>query len=820
MNDFEQRLNQSRRGNGILFCGAGFTSDCLNFTDPDHLGVTTHLLRLLNDWLEGIGATTGYQDVRNAADAARTHLGEHVLMQRLQDRFTLKQVPEGLVDVLRFPWAKIYTTNFDNGIELGLNRAGRRFTPFNNLDTPDSSAAGTPVIHLHGFAEKWGTNTFSQSCVLGGDAYLRLDAVHKWLLELKFDLERAEIVTFVGFSAKDFHLDNVFFHASGLKEKAFFVNRSCPNPDPDELMNQNRFGKVLYISRDGLASIVRDLLATTEPREPPLASYMRYTTAQPSSSVPAVKDIENLFLYGNFSAEHAYRDMFLAKSEYHVLRSNTKEILHDINTGGRIFLITGDICDGKTIFLEQIKRDLSISRPVFDLRTAYDDLLNETASILEAYPNAVLAVENCFDIKTDRLAALARNFSNGDPILLLTARDISAEGEISKLTLLKVIPTFRHVKLRRLDETESKALAELVDQIGGWVNSYGASSIEKYSFIVRSCNASMPRVLLEILKSPYVQDKYREDFNRLAHFPVKNRRAIILALYIAHIGHSVASSFLSEIFEFDAEDFINSQSALSGHPRFLRVNRGSIETVPAIGARNILAHIVEDSEIVDTIVTTLTRMSELERRTDSERHIFTQMMRYSILSSVVHDVRQHNVFFDHVSKISYFRNEPLFWLQWHMAKIAQQEFLDAEKFLENGYRQADLWDRRRTTKYNRHQLDDRKAKFLMLRARTEERKGADLFRDFRGAITIIGRLFNQKEVTHHPFETLGLIFQVFENLEHSLLGGQSQLVKKAIGEALSLATTRRDRVPDGYQARKADDALQTMRTFRNELEET
>ena len=51
---FDQRLDRARAGRGMLFCGAGFSADCLNFTDAATLGVSGELLRFFNNQLARI----------------------------------------------------------------------------------------------------------------------------------------------------------------------------------------------------------------------------------------------------------------------------------------------------------------------------------------------------------------------------------------------------------------------------------------------------------------------------------------------------------------------------------------------------------------------------------------------------------------------------------------------------------------------------------------------------------------------------------------------------------------------------------------------
>jgi hypothetical protein len=284
MSELERRLNQARNGKGILFCGAGFSADCLNFDDPGEIGTGAQLLSILNAELKALGSTCGFKDLKNAADQYEREKGEHGLMNLLCSRFKLQKVSADMVDILRFPWERIYTTNYDNGIELSLHSAGKRAIPLNNIDSQNDIRENV-VIHLHGYIDKWEIKTFRQSCVLGADSYFRLDGAKQWFDTFRLDIERAEFVAFVGFNSNDFHLNAVMFNLSALREKAFFINRVTAEPDPDIRMTQERFGQPVYIGRQGFATIIRRALASEPPKELTLASFRRYTLPNPSGSV-------------------------------------------------------------------------------------------------------------------------------------------------------------------------------------------------------------------------------------------------------------------------------------------------------------------------------------------------------------------------------------------------------------------------------------------------------------------------------------------------------------------------------------------------------
>lgn len=814
----QQLIQNGRNGSAVLFCGAGFTADCLNFEEEPTLGVTYHLLNLINAELKKAGKPAGFRDIKNAARQYKSDIGNYALMKLLKERFHINKVSSSIETILEYPWSSIYTTNYDNGIEVAMQGIQKRHTSLNNLDEPrEPTASELQIVHLHGFAEAWTSDNFERSCILDADSYRHLTGVSNWLERLRFDIERAEVVIFLGFSAADFHLSQVFFNTTGLKKKAFFINRPTPSPDMDERATQEEFGEVLYIGREELADEISQILKQDPPSDPHLTSFTRFVLPDTSQSVPPVAAIEELFVWGKVDSTHIKRDLDVNKSDYHVLRSETARITEHLEKPGAIAFIHGDICDGKSLSILGAKIRIAAGRPVFQLTNFYTDILNDVSSILAAYPNAVLVIEGCFTLREDRLKALTLLVSASQGGLILSSRSIATEAESTKFHDLKSIPSLMDIRLGKIHEQEVGHLVALIDQIAGWREFHALTASDRRIFVEKECGGILPAVLLRLLKSPYVRDVYRLEYNKLSHVDQQDKRMLIAALLIAGIGHNAPTSFLSDIFEKDCESTIKNIASQSNGLLIARVDGDFVSTIPSIGARNFVENVVDDQEIVNTTIFVLRKLQSKYGRSEFENYIFKQLMRYSILSSVVSDKDEIDRFFDNISKVEYFRQLPLFWLQWHMAMSVQLRWNKAEDYLTMGYTAADAFEKRRGDKYNRKQLNDRKAKFLAARALQTERAPGDLFRDMKEALDIVDRLMRDAELTHHPYETLMQIAQVVEAKRTNVSTDLAKILVDRLKEIIGRAKARVEVVPEGYQRGHAETALKETESLAGDL---
>ena len=111
--DLEKLKSRLSSGNAVLITGAGFSLDCKNIlgeTPPLAAGLSKKLCEYFNLDLT--------EDLKYTADVCIKYGEKEDVLEVLKNNFTLVSPSQANVQICSIPWRRIYTTNYDNSIEL------------------------------------------------------------------------------------------------------------------------------------------------------------------------------------------------------------------------------------------------------------------------------------------------------------------------------------------------------------------------------------------------------------------------------------------------------------------------------------------------------------------------------------------------------------------------------------------------------------------------------------------------------------------------------------------------------------------------------
>jgi hypothetical protein len=149
-----------------------------------------------------------------------------------------------------------------------------------------------------------------------------------------------------------------------------------------------------------------------------------------------------------------------------------------------------------------------------------------------------------------------------------------------------------------------------------------------------------------------------------------------------------------------------------------------------------------------------------------------------------------------------------------MAMVDQKRFVDARTYLKRGYTEAKAYERRTGRRYDLFQLDDRNAKFLMIRDRSEDFR-VNMIYDLREACKITERLLRRNDLTHHPFDTFVEILDFFDQVGPKFdepLRGSGRAMLERLGGVVQQHACRLD---EGFPTSRANQARDRFGAFMN-----
>ena len=180
----------------VLFLGSGFSRSSRNIQGknlPTGGELKEHFAKLL-------GVAPDDYDLPTLADAVNAD-PQVSLRDLLYETFTVAQLADGQKEVLGRPWMRIYTTNYDDSIELFYQRTGRKAPSFSYHDAKPRRLPNSTVIHLHGMIRNITDGNVLDQLILSEEAYVRQHfETSPWYDEFVRDLKVCSACYFVGYS--------------------------------------------------------------------------------------------------------------------------------------------------------------------------------------------------------------------------------------------------------------------------------------------------------------------------------------------------------------------------------------------------------------------------------------------------------------------------------------------------------------------------------------------------------------------------------------------------------------------------------------------
>lgn len=802
-NELRIAIRSALNCQAVIFLGAGASKSAKNINgDPLPVGQE----------LSDIMATDCGIDKGYSLDAMTEHYvdvkGENQLIKLLNQYLTVTQITPELETLASLPWTRIWTTNYDSAIESALKKLTVTYYSLSTVDDI-SNAQGNRrvVIHINGILERL-KNSLTSDFVLSSQSYATKNFEDsEWSVIFRNDLQRAKAFIFVGYSLADIDIARLIFNPDIYNSKIHFIDRENINPVLNAKLS--KFGKVHPIGVTGLKKLIEEEKANWIAPEY-VEEYQSFLKLEVKNELktPSDDDFYDLILQGIIN------DGFvLSQAEspnnpiYTVVRKFESDCIKHLEQPNTIAVISGSFASGKTIAIRSIGLQLAAKgHDVFLLDYAGEIAFSEIQRLCRRENDFILIIEN-YSHNLELIETFCR-YARPDCVLITSER-----SEVHELRLPALVDKIKHrdtkyYDLDILDDDEISNLSSLLSHRGLWGKRTKDSESQRKQYLKHDCNAQMQSVLIDVVKSPQVKDRLDRIVN--AFQSVENGMRVLIAFcLLKSIGEEPRVNLTAELLKLSYETF-KKISSNENTRQIVAVQSGIAQFRSSIIANAVLSSVSNSTSITD-VISECVFYAEHGKRADSYLgYISKELIRYGTLERILPEKGKRAALqnlYEGLKNIPSLRDNPQFWLQYAMSRLALGELDVARRYFSNSYSLAE-----KTNGYDTYQIDNHYCRLLLLEAE-QTTISDEAFKSANQALTILKKQV-LRENRHYPYRSVWNLEGVVKR--HSAAWTTDQ--KKAInGAVLYLIDVSKRLDPQTARSTSVVGGLQRLNKIVSEL---
>lgn len=692
--DYKDALKYIKTGESVLFVGSFFSRSAKN-TDGKNLPLPSELKQIFIDSLHESSDDFKDDSLDSTANYAQKHLTPTVYQRLLKSTFKIKKIDKKSQIISSQPWLAIFTTNYDNLIEIESLPSRKTVSPYSEVDKLESIK--NEVIHVNGAIDDLkGEPDDIHKLKLSSSDYLENSFEPSPLKQLLLSsLKSAKAIFYVGYSGKsDFDISTATYNDSSLRKKSFFIDGHNIHSKA-ELERLSLLGNDTNESSEDFAndiSQLKEAQVNNEPSHYHLLSFKEISQKinDHPNTVSLDSNLRDLVRKGFINNDLLQNDGYIVDRWTNI--SNFLLNSNDID----FFTVSSRLGNGKTVFMRALSQYISNQRHTFFYSGNPDFLFNDLSYIQEHYSDSIIFIDNMSDLRnsfTQIVAFSQKNMqfviSDRTPLLsqitatLITDFNVSEEkfSTISNLDELtyedfkkweKNLNDFHlikkdiHNKKNNVRNTykKQKTFSNIL-----LTNFHNSGIIHEYKKIIKtSSNDHMGRrlivliLMLNIINSN--SDEYNLDF--------------LMTILKMNTTHRMENSKVyTEFIDFKKRKIINSSSILAK-----ALLQGNEKEISYSERTDILIDIINNLETFPK-----------SKQIDSFRRLLTSFSNISLtFSHYKHDknTAPHiEKFYTEVQSLDSLKNNIFFMIQLASSKIYSGKFELASDYLDIADQLAD-----------------------------------------------------------------------------------------------------------------------------------
>lgn len=691
--DLQESIEKVLTGNCMLFTGSGFSYESTNLLNANPK-VGTSLCEFL---YKECNISENDYDLKSASEFYLETHGEHQLIELLKKEYTISSFSEYHEFIASLPWKRIYTTNYDNCLELAFAKHKKILTPVILNDKIDHyKDKRTLCLHLNGFIERLNPTSLGKDFKLTNSSYLTTEFLSStWIDLLRNDLETCSSVIFIGFSLNgDLDIARVISNVIS-KNKVFFVVK--PGESTLNIKKLEKYGTPIDCGLNGYVDKIKEISKNFVPPSYTELDLKSFSKVKKDIAVPVLRDIDvfDLFFKGSSNTGLLHYSLIdNSKYSYYIKRNKIDSVVNYITNGGRNILIHSDLGNGKTLFLQGLANELAkIDFNVYFFKKYYDITNSEIEKICSSKEKAVLIFEN-YSSQFNLLKKLSL-FRTADTIVIVSERSTVNDTAYPSLEqiIFKERDHYKTIDLNRLKTEEIAQLSDLLTKYGLW-GSYSNLSMErKRQIIVYDCHSSFRLLLLKLLESADIKSRFDELMTSIKSADESFFKATLLILASNIFGFNMDLESL--VYILDDDLLINPSFNNNDHLlEIIDFQNYDIKVKSSILSQSLLSKKEFQEELIPLLIEVVKKLDK--RRYDQNNYdILKKIVSFSNLSSIFAKSETANSkqlifnFFEEIKNTQFASKNPFFWLQYAIARLSKRDYPTAGLLFKTAYSFAD-----------------------------------------------------------------------------------------------------------------------------------
>ncbi|MGQ2908281.1 MAG: SIR2 family NAD-dependent protein deacylase [Aliihoeflea sp.] len=783
----EEAINDISGGSAICFVGAGFS-----------WGATDAQGKLVPSVADLCAEICEFPGLQNEKTAQLTDLAEFcnddpVLKQRLVihliNRLTACIPSDAHYRVMNMPWRAVFTTNFDDVAERALKGHGPLVvTPV--FDVRNLRSDRRPLYYLHGRASDFLDGVDDPQIVLSESNYLEIRNQNRNLYSaFENEIHCASTIVFIGYSLRDAEIATRLFAIDGMREKSVVI---CGSSETMVTLSRlKKFGTPYPIGVDGFAARLPDAknISALRRDEKNLNFVNRREPVAAKSEVES-SDVDGLLLSGDFdySAFANQQRQSNLTPEYCIVRSRHIEAI--FNAKVNRFLVTSDLGNGKSVFLNQmIFEGHARGFEIFSIETQLPEIFAELDVLLASPSKRMFIIDSLV-----RFRKVVRYIGKRLPS---TSMLVCASGQnFDEASYASIIDdmggAYREIDLNGLDTAELANWDRLLERWGFWEGRIEESSVDRIRFLQTQCGAENRSIVLSLFRESRLSKKIDEIVSFFLTKSPQHSKA-----FIAILINSICQNHVDWLRIVDWLDIDNAElrTAVLSSPvgDFMSGRHSWYEFT----STELASYIFNNYDFeVDQIVEVYTKIVRETAYSANDprggydaRENLKELMRYRFLTRLfsrpaLGDIAI-NAVYQRLSKVPRIRDNDQFWLQYAMARMEVDDLTSAETYLSTAIGLAS----KRGQEYSKNQIIDQQIRLVFMK--NARSKSSVNKRELLTAAKNIETLIKDKSApVVHPLRSAVHLLELLDSKA-------DQLDKATVVSLKDTVMLMKDSVPEG-----------------------